>query len=84
MTHGDVEVVEVPDPWLMDADTFCKHLEKRHAAECRIENVIKRDALDEWITTYRVFHDRLHQIAAPGQYDHVHVGPEEPEEEDDE
>lgn len=76
------EQIEVPIVQQMDDETFIKHLEKRHADECKFEDTpIARQAVDAWLGSYEAFHDRLHQIAAPGQYDHVHV---EFEEEDDE
>lgn len=65
-------VVEVPDADDMDDDTFLKHIEKRHAKECKVEGYIARRAVSAWINTYRVFHERLHRIAIPGQYDHEH------------
>lgn len=71
------EVVEVPNAWDMDDETFIKHLEKRHAADCKIEGYISRNGVDAWIKTYRVFHDRLHALATPGQYDHEHEEDEE-------
>ncbi len=66
------EQVEVPPASEMDDDTFLKHLEKRHAKECRIEGYVSRHSVPAWISTYRAFHDRLHQIEIPGQYDHYH------------
>lgn len=70
-TYHD-EVVEVPDAGEMDDETFIKHLELRHADECRIENYLSRNAIGAWIGAYRAFHDRLHLIAVPGQYNHTH------------
>lgn len=70
------EVTIVPDPDDMDDDTMIKHLEHRHAKECKIEGYVARHNVDVWIDMYRVFHDRLHRLAAPGQYDHVHESEE--------
>jgi hypothetical protein len=75
------EVVSVPLADQMDDDTLLNHIEARHAAECKVETFISRHNVSAWISTYRVFHDRLHKIAVPGQYDHVH---EDWTEEDDE
>lgn len=71
------EQVQVPPADDMDDDTFLKHLEKRHASECKIEGYIARHAVDAWIGTYRAFHRRLHQIEVPGQHDHIHEEDEE-------
>lgn len=65
--------VYVPDAVDMDDETFIKHLEKRHADECKFETTpVSRRALSAWVNTYRAFHDRLHQIETPGQYNHTH------------
>jgi hypothetical protein len=67
------ETVEVPNQDEMDDDTFISHLELRHAAECKFENKkVRRMAVSAWIGPYRAFHDRLHRLATPGQYDHTH------------
>jgi hypothetical protein len=72
------EVVCVPLAEDMDDETFIKHLELRHPKDVKMEGTsISRRAMSSWIGAYRAFHDRLHQIATPGQYDHYH-------EEDDE
>lgn len=80
----ETEVVEVPNAWDMDDETFLLHLEKRHATDCKVESFISRNAVSSWIGTYRAFHDRLHQIEVPGQYDHVHEEDEEIEDEEEE
>lgn len=70
---GHVDQVGVPLAEDMDDETFLKHLEHRHADECKFEvTPVARRAMEAWIPTYRAFHDRLHQIETPGQYDHVH------------
>ena len=66
------ETVEVPHIDAMDDETFLKHLELRHAKECKINGEIHRHAMDKWVNMYRIFHQRLHRLAVPGQYDHVH------------
>lgn len=72
--------VQVPTTDEMDDETFLKHLEYRHAAECKFENgEVARRAVDAWIGAYRAFHDRLHRIAIPGQYDHYHEDDDEDE-----
>lgn len=66
------KVVDVPHAEDMDDETFIKHIEARHAAECKVEGYIAREAVPAWINTYRAFHERLHSIAVPGQYNHIH------------
>jgi hypothetical protein len=74
------EPVEVPLAEQMDNETFIKHLEYRHAQDCGFEQaIVSRDGMVAWIGAYRAFHDRLHTLAIPGQYDHVHVHMEEEE-----
>lgn len=72
-------IVEVPSANDMDDETFLLHLERRHAAECRIEGYMARNAVEAWVGTYRAFHERLHRIAAPGQHDHVHADQDDEE-----
>ena len=69
--------VTVPAAADMDDETFLKHLEFRHARECKIEDFISRHNVRLWIGMYRTFHDRLHRLATPGQYDHIHEDEEE-------
>lgn len=71
--HNPEDMVEVPHPDDMDDETFLKHLEHRHAAECLFETTpVARRAMGAWMSTYRAFHARLHKIAGPGQHDHEH------------
>lgn len=79
--HNPKDIVEVPDADEMDNETFLKHLEHRHANECKVEGFISRNAVEAWIGPYRVFHDRLHRIAVPGQHDHEHELYDDDEEE---
>lgn len=66
-------IVEVPSAEDMDDETFLLHLEKRHAEECRMEKTpVHRHAIEAWLPSYRAFHERLHGLATPGQYDHEH------------
>lgn len=67
------KIVRVPLAEDMEDEHFIRHIEKRHAAECKVENgEIARQAIDAWIGSYRAYHERLHKIAVPGQYNHVH------------
>lgn len=66
------EVVSVPKIEEMDDETFLKHLELRHAEEYKIQGEMHRHAIDKWVNMYRIFHERLHRIAMPGQHDHEH------------
>lgn len=72
------KTVIVPDAIEMDDETFLKHIELRHAEECKIENgKVARRAVTAWIEPWRRYHERLHAIAAPRQYDHEHDNDEE-------
>jgi hypothetical protein len=71
-TMTNSEPVSVPPAGDMDDETFLKHIEHRHADECHVEGFIARHAVSQWIGSYRAFHQRLHEIAMPGQYDHEH------------
>ena len=72
LKHPDPVVV--PDADDMDDATFCKHLEKRHAHEVHMspDGTLTRYAMEAWINNFRTFHERLHDIAVPGQHDHEH------------
>lgn len=70
-------VVEVPEAEDMDDETFIKHLELRHAQDTGVEGYMTRHNIPIWVGMYRTFHERVHRLATPGQYDHTH------EEEDD-
>jgi hypothetical protein len=72
VTAEDLEQIEVPNAWEMDDETFIMHLEKRHRQDCKIETYMTRHNVDVWINMYRIFHDRLHTLEVPGQYDHYH------------
>jgi hypothetical protein len=73
--------VRVPDVFNMDAETFLKHLEARHATDTDVENFVRVNVNERWLSNYRVFHDRCHAIAVPKQYDHKHKDYEEEKEE---
>lgn len=68
--------VVVPHQDDMDDETFMLHLEKRHAADTKVER-LNRHAVPQWIGAYRAFHNRLHAIGLPGQYEHDHDQPED-------
>lgn len=67
----------------MTDETFCRHMNLRHSADLG-------GAVLEWesdgggayagtmatLSAYRAFHDRVHSLARPGQYDHEHCSPE--------
>lgn len=75
--HDPDDIVEVPEAIDMEDEQFIRHLELRHAKECKIEGYMHRHNIPVWINMYRVFHERLHALAAPGQHDHEHVEDEE-------
>jgi hypothetical protein len=69
--HDPENLVVVQDADEMDDLTFIKHMEHRHEADTGIESH-HLHAMDAWVPAYRAFHERLHKIALPGQYDHIH------------
>ena len=70
-------IITVPHTDDMDDETFIRHIEKRHAKQCKVEGYIARHAIIAWIKVYRAFHRRLHDIERPGQHDHRHDYPED-------
>lgn len=69
-------VVEVPHCEDMSDKTFCRHMNLRHEAEMggaslELKGVMRSGTLAT-INAYRAFHERLHDIAAPGLHDHIH------------
>ena len=69
------DVVIVPSADDMGNETFLKHMDKRHA-DVVLNGPLWSDeitAYDSWVGPYRAFHDGLHAIAHPGQYDHEHL-----------
>jgi hypothetical protein len=68
------KVVQVPEASDMDTMTFLKHIDARHSHEVKTEKKLAKfpHIAESWVGTYRAFHERLHMIAAPGQYDHTH------------
>lgn len=66
------EIVRVPAAEDMDDETFLKHLELRHKQDTKVEGYLHRHQVPEWIGLYRAFHNRVHEIAVPGQHDHKH------------
>jgi hypothetical protein len=69
-----VEFVTVPEASDMDDETFLKHLDARHSSEVKQEKALAKSPhiMEAWVKNYRAFHQRLHDIAAPGQHDHEH------------
>lgn len=81
------ELVTVPHAEDMDDETFLKHIDKRHRKDTKHDgqNVLfPRSSWTAWVPLYRTWHERLHAIAIPGQYDHEHLLPAYLEGEDDE
>lgn len=70
----ECRVVQVPEASDMDDMTFLKHLDARHSHEVKTEKKLAKfpHIVEAWVGPYRAFHQRLHEIAAPGQYDHTH------------
>ena len=70
------DAVTVPSAEDMDNLTFLKHMDARHSNEVRNGPLAtaKSDPTDDgWVGPYRAFHERCHDIAVPGQYNHEHL-----------
>lgn len=65
------EVVTVPNADDMDDETFLKHMDKRHTRQGF--HFSTKHITDDQIELWRKYHDRLHEIAVPGQFDHEHL-----------
>jgi len=72
------DVVTVPHAEDMDDETFLKHIDKRHRQDTKHDgqNVLfPKSTWHAWVPLYRTWHERLHEISIPGQYDHEHLPP---------
>lgn len=81
------DIVTVPHPEDMDDETFLKHIDKRHRQDTKHDgqNVLfPKSTWHAWVPLYRSWHERLHAISIPGQYDHEHLRPAYLEGEEDE
>jgi len=65
------KVVTVPHPDDMTDDQFLQHMDKRHAREGFRHRT--KHITPEQVELWRKYHDRLHEIAVPNQYDHEHL-----------
>lgn len=64
----------VPASDEMDNDTFLRHMDKRHSHEVLDGPLHPHPQHDDvWVGPYRANHDRLHDLASPGEYDHEHL-----------
>jgi hypothetical protein len=78
LRHSPEDVVTVPNPEDMDDETFLKHIDKRHRQDTKHngDNVLfPKSTWTAWVPLYRSWHERLHAISLPGQYDHEHLKP---------
>jgi hypothetical protein len=71
--------VEVPHAEDMSDKTFCQHMNLRHAsdmggASLELHGSMRRGT-NATLNAYRKFHERLHELSVPGQYDHYHWAP---------
>lgn len=72
------EVVLVPHASDMSDEIFIRHLMARHEDETVAELSLSgplRCGTIAVMGAYRRFHERLHDLAVPGQYDHEHDEP---------
>lgn len=72
MTMATDEVTFVPSAQDMDDDTFKKHFQKRHSESLGGLSGFTERVPSVVLEAYRVFHDRIHRLAIPGQLDHEH------------
>lgn len=73
MTVAEAEKVRVRSVWDMPDDIFIKHLLTRHADDFKSWNLEEiRHYAKGWSNPWRAYHDRLHEIAVPNQYNHDH------------
>jgi len=57
----------------MDDETFCAHLNKRHLNDLGLSGIEHHEpTAPSYYASLRAFHDRVHDIAVPGQHDHAH------------
>lgn len=69
----DTGSIRVHSVWEMPDELFLKHLEKRHSIDFAKWNFPKiKHYSDAWIIPLRSYHEKLHELSIPGQYDHVH------------
>lgn len=67
-------MLSIPNTDEMDNETFLKHMDARHADEVKCHPLSNHpDRHDNWVGPYRAFHERLHDLALPGRYDHEHL-----------
>lgn len=66
------KVVKVSHPDDLTDEQFLLHMDKRHAREGFAHHA--PHITPEQVELWRKYHDRLHEIAVPNQYDHTHVG----------
>lgn len=72
---GRKEIAQVVNSDDMSDDDFCRHIDARHAEHLSNAGPLSGhpDRAPEWMGPWRAFHDRLHDIATPGQLDHEHL-----------
>lgn len=72
-TDSDL-IVKVRNVRDMSDEVFIKHLRLRHKNDFGKWGLDKiRHFSKGWSDPWRSFHDNLHKISVPGQYDHVHT-----------
>lgn len=68
-----MKTTTVPDIEVMSDEIFIKHLAKRHAKDVDPGLVDAHHIMEAWVNPYRAYHDKLHELATPGKYNHEHI-----------
>ena len=67
------KLTTVPDIEVMTDEVFIKHMALRHADDVDSGLAKHPHIVEAWVTPYRAFHDKLHELATPGKYEHEHI-----------
>jgi hypothetical protein len=82
-TVQDNEVAErlrLPNPDDMSIVHFFQHMMLRHGDSMPEGFVLRPDAVSAYVEEcWRLFHERLHRLRAPDNYDHRHIAKREDE-----
>lgn len=68
-----MKTIKIPDIEVMDDETFIKHLGLRHADDVDGGLTQHPHIVEAWVNPYRAYHDKLHELATPGKYNHEHI-----------
>lgn len=58
----------------MDDETFCKHVQNRHADDVALGHLqYLKFSSEAFYASFRAYHARIHALGLPGQFEHRHV-----------